>query len=347
MARAAHAPLPARPPSTHLTRIAATCPPAGDFIKLGFLAPGTDIAPIVPALEKIWADSMGQSMADFNFRTVTSKFNELVYQYPIRIPERYSLVIRSLLTQEGICITLKPDFRFLEVAYPYVARRLLTDEDPALRERLLQVGKTCASGTSSTSGTPCCCLLHPARLHAHVAWQHVPWRLMPATPLPLSCCCSCSICCTHVSRACLAPPSHLTSRPTHHSAPAPTSPTHHLTHSPLRPPPQVLFQDGKFQWKRLENLIMLAREGGGSSGLDLSDTVKDALRVLAQDDKIRSQLLLALTEDNRLHVAEVMHLLDLVRDEVEPSKLAGQLLRELPSLSRAALLGWADRVLVS
>jgi len=91
---------------------------AQDFIKLGFLAPGTDVAPIVPALEKIWADSMGRSLADFNFRTVTSKFNELVYQYPIRIPERYSLVIRSLLTQEGICLTLKADFHFLEVAYP-------------------------------------------------------------------------------------------------------------------------------------------------------------------------------------------------------------------------------------
>jgi predicted unusual protein kinase regulating ubiquinone biosynthesis (AarF/ABC1/UbiB family) len=72
---------------------------AGDFIKLGFLAPGTDISPIVPALEKIWADSKGQALSDFNFRTVTSKFNELVYQYPIRIPERFSLVIRSLLTQ--------------------------------------------------------------------------------------------------------------------------------------------------------------------------------------------------------------------------------------------------------
>lgn len=82
---------------------------AGDFIKLGmlfvgwlvgyvlcvgFLSPGTDTAPIIPALEKIWKDSLGQSMAVFNFRTVTSKFNELVYQYPIRIPERYSLVIR-------------------------------------------------------------------------------------------------------------------------------------------------------------------------------------------------------------------------------------------------------------
>lgn len=60
----------------------------------GFLAPGTDITPIVPALENIWKDSLGQSIDDFNFRTVTSKFNDLVYQYPIRIPERYALVIR-------------------------------------------------------------------------------------------------------------------------------------------------------------------------------------------------------------------------------------------------------------
>ena len=29
---------------------------------------GTNVAPLVPALEKIWADSMGQSLADFNFR---------------------------------------------------------------------------------------------------------------------------------------------------------------------------------------------------------------------------------------------------------------------------------------
>ena len=61
----------------------------------GFLAPGTDVNPIVPALEKIWADSLGQSLAAFNFRSVTTRFNDLVYQYPIRIPERYALVIRS------------------------------------------------------------------------------------------------------------------------------------------------------------------------------------------------------------------------------------------------------------
>lgn len=36
-------------------------------------------------------------------------------------------------------MTLQPDFHFLEVAYPYVARRLLTDDDPGLRNRLFQV----------------------------------------------------------------------------------------------------------------------------------------------------------------------------------------------------------------
>ena len=51
---------------------------AGDFIKLGFLAPGTDMKPIVPALEKIWRDSRGQSLADFNFRCVVFLLSLLV-----------------------------------------------------------------------------------------------------------------------------------------------------------------------------------------------------------------------------------------------------------------------------
>jgi hypothetical protein len=56
-------------------------------------------------------------LTDF-FEYTAGKFNQLVYNYPIRIPERFSLVIRSLLTQEGICFTLKPDFKFLEVNVP-------------------------------------------------------------------------------------------------------------------------------------------------------------------------------------------------------------------------------------
>ncbi len=65
----------------------------------------------------------------------------------------------------------------------------------------------------------------------------------------------------------------------------------------------MLFQDGKFQWKRLENLLSLAQQGGsGGGGLDLSDTVASGARVVLADSRMRTQLLMALTEDNRLHI---------------------------------------------
>lgn len=63
----------------------------------------------------------------------------------------------------------------------------------------------------------------------------------------------------------------------------------------------MLFRDNKFQWARLQNLIQLAKEGTGG-GLDLSDTVSDGARMVLLDPRLRQQLILALTEDNRLHV---------------------------------------------
>ena len=216
---------------------------AGDFIRLGFLSPGTDVRPIVPALENIWQDARTASLANFNFRTVTSSFNKLVYQYPIRIPERFSLVIRSLLTQEGICMTLNPDFKFLEVAYPYVAKRLLTDRDVSLRERLIQ----------------------------------------------------------------------------------------------------VLFKQDKFQWRRLENLIDLARDGGGS--LDLTETATDGAGLLLTDAKLRQQLVLALTEDDRLQVDEITRLLAVLQQEVNVQKVIQNAVADGPNIARKFALSWSSKVL--
>lgn len=62
---------------------------------------------------------------------------------------------RALLTQEGICLTLSPEFHFLEVAYPYVARRLLTAEDPILRERLFQVSCIRLTHKATLQGSSC------------------------------------------------------------------------------------------------------------------------------------------------------------------------------------------------
>lgn len=112
---------------------------ANDFVRLGFLRPGTDVSGIVPAMALIWQDSMGKSIRDFNFRTVTARFSKLVYQFPIRIPERFSLVFRALLMQEGICLCLNPEFSVIEVALPYASKRLLSDPDPTIFRELMEI----------------------------------------------------------------------------------------------------------------------------------------------------------------------------------------------------------------
>lgn len=112
---------------------------ARDFVRLGFLRPGTDVSELVPAMAVIWKDSMGKSIRDFNFRTITSGFSKLVYRFPLRIPERFSLVIKALLMQEGICLCLNPDFSVIEVALPYASSRLLSNPDPSMRRELMSI----------------------------------------------------------------------------------------------------------------------------------------------------------------------------------------------------------------
>lgn len=213
---------------------------AAIFIKLGFLTPETDIMPIVPALEMVLGEAIGEKVGDFNFKTITDKFSELMYDYPFRVPAKFALIIRSLVTQEGLALSLNPNFKIVEVAYPYVARRLLTGESPQMRRRLLE----------------------------------------------------------------------------------------------------VLFQNGQFQWERLEGMIAIARS---DQNFDLLPTAQLGLQYLLSDEGkfLRRQLVIALTEDNRLHTEEVQSLWELVKDDLQPERLfnaALSSLREVSSESIAVIL---------
>jgi predicted unusual protein kinase regulating ubiquinone biosynthesis (AarF/ABC1/UbiB family) len=205
---------------------------AVNFAKLGFLTSDTDITPIIPALEEVLGEAMGESVRDFNFKTITDQFSELMYDYPFRVPAKFALIIRSLVTQEGLALTLNPNFKIVEVSYPYVARRLLTGESPEMRRHLIE----------------------------------------------------------------------------------------------------VLFKDGKFQWQRLENMIAIARS---DQSFDLLPTAQLGLQYLLSEEGkfLRRQLLLALTEDDRLHTDEVRRLWNLVKDDLQPGRLFNVALNSLTELS--------------
>jgi predicted unusual protein kinase regulating ubiquinone biosynthesis (AarF/ABC1/UbiB family) len=109
---------------------------AQDYINLEFLSPDTDLTPIIPALANVFNNALGASVAELNFKSITDQLSELMYEYPFRVPAYYALIIRSLVTLEGIAINVDPEFKVLSKAYPYVAKRLLTDPSPRLRTSL-------------------------------------------------------------------------------------------------------------------------------------------------------------------------------------------------------------------
>ncbi len=110
-----------------------------DFVRLGFLQPNTDLSPILPALEEVLGGQLGESVGSFNFKTITDRFSELMFDYPFRVPARFALIIRAVVSQEGLALRLDPDFSIIRVAYPYVAKRLLAADTEELRRKLLDI----------------------------------------------------------------------------------------------------------------------------------------------------------------------------------------------------------------
>jgi len=109
---------------------------ARDYVKLEFLTPDTDLRPIIPALNNVFGNALGASVAELNFKSITDQMSAMMYEFPFRVPAYYALIIRSLVTLEGIAISIEPNFKVLSKAYPYIAKRLLTDPSPQLRTSL-------------------------------------------------------------------------------------------------------------------------------------------------------------------------------------------------------------------
>ena len=50
-----------------------------------------------------------------------------------------ALIIRAVVTQEGLALRLDPEFKILKIAYPYIAKKLLTDNSEEILDILLEV----------------------------------------------------------------------------------------------------------------------------------------------------------------------------------------------------------------
>jgi len=112
---------------------------AKDFQKLGFLTKEQDLQALVEPLKEVLGGSLSAEVGNFNLKNVTDKFSKLMYSYPFRVPSRFALIIRAVVSQEGLALRLDPEFKILKIAYPYIAKKLLTDNSDEILEILLEV----------------------------------------------------------------------------------------------------------------------------------------------------------------------------------------------------------------
>ncbi|KAG5187551.1 protein kinase:ABC1 family [Tribonema minus] len=107
-----------------------------DLITLGFIPReiGDDPAKaalVAPLLGRVLEQLSGGGGAKaITVESVGEEIETLGKQYPIVIPSYFGLIIRAFSALEGLGLQLDPKYSIVNECFPYLARRLLTDNSP-------------------------------------------------------------------------------------------------------------------------------------------------------------------------------------------------------------------------
>ena len=63
----------------------------------------------------------------------------LTREYPFQIPSYFALILRAFSVIEGIALRVDPSYSIVSECFPYLSRRLLTDNSPRVRAALQQM----------------------------------------------------------------------------------------------------------------------------------------------------------------------------------------------------------------
>ncbi|XP_052144194.1 uncharacterized protein LOC127763508 isoform X1 [Oryza glaberrima] len=118
----------------------------GDWASLVYDLTAMDVVPPRTNLRRVTMDledALGEvtfedGIPDIKFSRVLGKIWSVAFKYHFRMPPYYTLVLRSLASLEGLAIAADGTFKTFQAAYPYVVRKLLSDNSVATRRLLHQ-----------------------------------------------------------------------------------------------------------------------------------------------------------------------------------------------------------------
>lgn len=142
-----------------------------DFIKLEILPPDSDRAAIIPLMDKALTpyvkgggakkyeeelmklygmeDGSVQSKVG-GFQAMTQDALTVLNDVPFSIPPYFAILGRAIVTLEGVALTGDPDYGIIMESYPFIARKLMSEDRPEIQKALQEV---LYSGNPSESGS--------------------------------------------------------------------------------------------------------------------------------------------------------------------------------------------------
>ncbi|WP_423999603.1 ABC1 kinase family protein [Haloarcula salina] len=90
------------------------------LIEMGTLSPEADRQVMGDVMELAIADARGEDIEQYRVQQIIQQVEDTIYEFPLRLPSNLALVLRVATVVEGVCVTLDPDFDFIEVATDYL-----------------------------------------------------------------------------------------------------------------------------------------------------------------------------------------------------------------------------------
>ncbi len=90
------------------------------LVEMGTLSPEADRQVMADVMELAIADVRGEDIEQYRVQQVIEQVESTIYDFPLRLPQNMALVLRVATVVEGVCVTLDPDFDFIEVATEYL-----------------------------------------------------------------------------------------------------------------------------------------------------------------------------------------------------------------------------------
>merc|ERR1712176_208972 len=123
-----------------------------DFVQLDILPEDCDRAKVLPLMDKALSpfikgggatkykdEIMKTYEGAGGISSMTQDFVTVMNDIPFTIPPYFALLGRAVATLEGIALIGNPNYRIVMESYPFVSRKLLSDDRPAFQQALTEI----------------------------------------------------------------------------------------------------------------------------------------------------------------------------------------------------------------